>query len=319
MQHIPVLKSEIVDQFGYLNDKGSVFVDGTLGLAGHSLAILSFPNHPKRPNPPKIIGIDADQSALNAAKKLISGSGFSKNFILVHNNFKNIKNVLSELNIAKIDGALLDLGVSSMQFNTKERGFSFQDPNQPLDMRMDQDQNLTATIVLNSYPAEKLTKILYEFGEEKFARTIVKNIIEFRKKTPIVKVGDLIEILSQSIPISIQKRSKIHFATKTFQALRIGVNCELNELDAAIKDFVSVLKPGAKLAIISFHSLEDRIVKQTFNDLANPCKCPPQMPCICGLKPEVKILTKKPIVPSAEEIASNPRSRSAKLRVVEKI
>lgn len=319
MNHVSVLKDEVIDQFSYLNKKGSVFVDGTLGLAGHSMAILSSPNHSKYPLLSKIIGIDTDQSALTEAQKIISERGFAKNLTFVHNNFKNIRSILDELNIEKIDGALLDLGVSSVQFDQKERGFSFQDPDQPLDMRMDQDQKLTAAMILNSYSAEKLTGILFEYGEEKFARTIVKNIIESRKKLPMNKVGDLIEILGKSIPVSIQKRSKIHFATKTFQALRIEVNAELTGLDQTIKDFVYVLKPGARLAIISFHSLEDRIVKKTFQVLESPCQCPPKIPCVCGLKPVVKILTKKPIVPSQQEISANPRSRSAKLRVVEKI
>lgn len=316
MKHISVLKNEVIDQFGYLNDEGGIFVDGTLGLAGHSLTLL---NGSKDKTKLKIIGLDVDQSALNEAEKIISERGFIDNFILVHNNFKNIKGVLTDLNIAEIDGVLLDLGVSSMQFDQKERGFSFQDPSQPLDMRMDLGQKLTAAMVLNSYPAEKLTGVLFEYGEEKFARTIVKNIIESRKKLPMNKVGDLIEILSKSIPVSIQKRSKINFATKTFQALRIEVNAELTGLDQTIKDFVSVLKPGAKLAIISFHSLEDRIVKKTFQVLESPCQCPAKMPCVCGLKPTVKILTKKPIIPTSAEILSNPRSRSAKLRVAEKI
>ncbi|HLC44022.1 MAG TPA: 16S rRNA (cytosine(1402)-N(4))-methyltransferase RsmH [Patescibacteria group bacterium] len=316
MNHISVLKDETINQFNYLKDKGGVFVDGTLGLAGHSVAIL---NNQNTAASLKIIGIDADESALDRAKKIIFKRGFVENFILVHNNFKNIKSILAELNIEKIDGGLLDLGVSSMQFDTKERGFSFQDPDQPLDMRMDTNQKLTTAMVLNSYPAEKITKILYEYGEERFASRIIKNIVEARKKSPIAKVGDLLDVLEISIPKFFQKRSKIHFATKTFQALRIEVNGELSGLDEAIKDFVSVLKPGAKLAIISFHSLEDRIVKQTFHNLANPCHCPPKMPCVCNLKPSVKILTKKPIIPSESEISTNPRSRSAKLRVIEKI
>lgn len=313
MKHVSVLKDKVVERFVYLDNKGGVFVDGTLGLAGHSLALLN------NSNKLKIIGIDADQEALYEAKRRISESGFTENFILIHNNFKNVKNVLSEINIAKIDGALLDLGVSSIQFDQKERGFSFQDPTQPLDMRMDQAQKLTAAMVLNSYPAEKLTKMLYEFGEERFASRIAKNIVDLRKKSPVNKIGDLIEILNNSIPKVFQQRSKIHFATKTFQALRIEVNGELSGLDQAIKDFVSVLKPGARLAIISFHSLEDRVVKKTFQALEYPCQCPAKMPCICGLKPEIKILTKKPIIPTEAEIKANPRSRSAKLRVVEKL
>jgi len=313
MKHISVLKSEILEQFKYLGKKPGIFVDGTLGLAGHSLAILE--------KSPKLttVGIDQDLSAIDEAGKLISASKLSEKFILVHNNFKNIKSVLAELKIAKIDGALLDLGVSSMQLDEKERGFSFQDPNQPLDMRMDRENDLTAAKILNSYQESRLTEIFFKYGEEKFARKIARNIIEARKKDPIKKVGQLVEILEKSIPISVQKRSKTHFATKVFQALRIETNEELRGLDETISDFVSFLKPGARLAIISFHSLEDRIVKQTFDHLTHPCQCPPEMPCVCGLKPIVKILTKKPIVPFDEETKNNPRSRSAKLRVIEKI
>lgn len=316
MEHVSVLKSEVINQFDYLQEKGGVFVDGTLGLAGHSLAVLQSL---KNKDQLKIIGIDADQQALDGTEKIISKSGFAANFILIHNNFKNVNGIINELNIDKIDGALLDLGVSSMQFDQKERGFSFQDPEQLLDMRMDRSNYLTAEIVLNNYPAEKLTKILYDYGEERFAAGIVKNIIDSRKKSPIRKVGDLLEVLSNSIPKAFQMRSKIHFATKTFQALRIEVNNELTGLDGAIRDFVSVLKPGGKLAIISFHSLEDRVVKKTFQALESPCQCPAKMPCVCGLKPEIKILTKKPIIPTNQEIAINPRSRSAKLRVAEKL
>jgi len=313
MKHVSVLKSEFLEQFSYLKGKAGIFVDGTLGLAGHSLALQ------KSSGKLKIIGIDTDQEALNLAKKELSTSKYSKNFILIHNNFKKITAILQELEIEKIDGGLLDLGVSSMQLDQKDRGFSFQDSTQLLDMRMDQTRDLTAAKILNFYKESQLSQVIFNYGEEKFARIIAKNIIEFRKKTPIATVYHLIKILDLSIPKSVQMRSKTHFATKTFQALRIEVNGELDGLDQAIRDFVSVLKPGAKLAVISFHSLEDRIVKKTFNFLAHPCQCPSEMPCICGLVSEIKILTKKPIIPSVEETTNNPRSRSAKLRVLEKI
>ncbi|PIS07740.1 16S rRNA (cytosine(1402)-N(4))-methyltransferase [Candidatus Berkelbacteria bacterium CG10_big_fil_rev_8_21_14_0_10_43_13] len=313
MKHVSVLKSEVLDQFSYLKGKAGIFVDGTLGMAGHSLSLENISDKLK------IIGIDADEEALGLVKKELSVSKHSKNFILVHNNFKSIKKILVELNIEKIDGALLDLGVSSMQLDQKDRGFSFQDSTQLLDMRMDQTRDLTAAKILNFYKENQLSQIIFNYGEEKFARIIAKNIIEFRKKTPITTIHLLLNILDISIPKSVQMRSKTHFATKTFQALRIEVNGELDGLDQAIKDFASVLRPGGRLAVISFHSLEDRIVKKTFSFLAHPCQCPSEMPCICGLVPEIKILTKKPIIPSAEETTNNPRSRSAKLRVLEKI
>lgn len=312
MTHIPVLKDDVIDQFDYLKKRSGYFVDGTLGLAGHSLEIA------KINSALKIIGIDADQQALDEAKKRISKAGMQKNFILVHNNFKNINEILDELKTKKINGALLDLGVSSMQFDNKERGFSFQDPDRLLDMRMDQTKEFTAAKILSSYTESQLAKILFEYGEERNANKIAKNITLARKKSALKTVGDLLEVLKISIPKRDQF-GKIHFATKTFQALRIEVNAELDKLDVALREFVDALKPGGRLAVISFHSLEDRIVKKTFQSLEDPCQCPPKMPCVCGLTPLVKIITKKPLVASEAEIDLNPRSRSAKMRVVEKI
>ena len=315
MKHIPVLLDEIIETFKYLK-KGGVFVDGTLGAAGHSIAIangLQLTTYNLQ-----LIGIDQDQEALEIAKENIEKAGLGDNFILVHNNFKNIAAVLSNLNISKIDGALLDLGVSSMQFDQKERGFSFQDPAQPLDMRMDQNCNITAAKILNEYSESEIIRILRQYGEESFASKIARNIVETRKKKSFATVGDLLEILSVSIPKKFQF-GKTHFATKTFQALRIEVNDELNILENTIGDFVKILKPESKLAIISFHSLEDRIVKQTFNKLAHPCTCPPALPCVCGKTPTIKILTSKPIISSESEISANPRSRSAKLRIIQKL
>lgn len=219
-----------------------------------------------------------------------------------------------------VDGALLDLGVSSMQFDSKERGFSFSEPSASLDMRMDQEQKITAAGILNRYPREKIEQILKEFGEERFARIISINIVKERGNKQFQEVGDLLSVLEKSIPVKIQKTSKIHFATRTFQALRIEINEELKYLEKTIRDFVDLLKPNSKLAIISFHSLEDRIVKQTFKELAKECICPPKAPiCNCNHKAKIKKLTRKPIIPSEEEINVNPRSRSAKLRIVEKL
>lgn len=318
MNHISVLKNEVTKCFDYLDQIGHkcYFVDGTLGLAGHSLAILE-----KRSakNLLTIIGIDQDKTALKSAEEIIKKTNKYDDFILLHDNFKNIKNIATGLRIEKIDGAIIDLGVSSMQFDDKSRGFSFTDPGQTLDMRMDKDQKFDAKSVLNNYSEKELFEILKNYGEEKFAHKITLNTCRSRKENQITTVGDLLKILEISIPKKIQKTSKNHFATKTFQAIRIAVNDELNILEKTITDLADLLNTGGKLAIISFHSLEDRIVKSTFKNLANPCHCPANMPCICGLKPTVKILTTKPIIATPSEIESNPRARSAKLRIIEKL
>ncbi|MCL5411026.1 MAG: 16S rRNA (cytosine(1402)-N(4))-methyltransferase RsmH [Patescibacteria group bacterium] len=319
MKHIPVLENEILDTFTYLNSvKDGFFVDGTLGLAGHSVAIISKFKAPISKF--KIIGIDKDQSALELAKNNIKNVKLENRFIFVHDDFKNIENILSELKIDEVNGSLIDLGVSSMQLDDKERGFSFSDSEAILDMRMDQTQKLSAFDILNYYPQLKLEKILKEYGEEKFYRNIARNICKTRKESPIEKVGDLLKILEESVPTKVRATSKKHFATSVFRALRLEVNQELIRLDDALLDFISALKKGGRLAVVSFHSAEDRIVKETFRKAENPCVCPPLAPvCTCGNKPLVKILTKKPIVPSDQEITENPRSRSAKLRIVEKL
>lgn len=313
MEHKPVLKQEIVDCFSYLKSKSGVFLDCTLGLGGHSLALKE--QYPKI----KIVGIDQDNEALDEAKKRIKAMKFDKSFTLVHDNFVNIISILEELKITSINGALIDLGVSSLQLDKPERGFSFKDETQPLDMRMDQSGGKNAADILNSYPKSDIERILKVYGEEFFAHRIAENIALFRAKKTIRTVGDILTILSSSIPFSFQKKSRTHFATKTFQALRIEVNNELANLNQAILDVFSALKPGSRLAIISFHSLEDRIVKETFKAIEKPCQCPTQMPCICGLVPTGEILTRKPRTASDVEVNSNPRSRSAKLRIIEKL
>jgi 16S rRNA (cytosine1402-N4)-methyltransferase len=318
MDHISVLKNEVTENFGYFcKIKSPIFVDGTIGAAGHGLAIAKELNIANLDF--QIIGLDQDKTALKIAKENIKNAGLVNKFILIHTNFSDVNDVLAANNISKIDGALLDLGVSSMQFDLAERGFSFKDPTQNLDMRMDTENELTAIQILNSYPQSRIEQILREFGEEKFSRKIAKEIVEVRKKITIVTVGDLLAILEKAIPIKIQKTGRTHFATKTFQALRIEVNHELEILEQTIDDLVELLNTGGRLAIITFHSLEDRIVKHKFQSLAHPCQCPPKMPCGCGLVPRIEILTKKPIIPDQLEIESNPRSRSAKLRIIEKI
>lgn len=319
--HIPVLKNEIIESFEYLKDlKNPIFVDGTLGAAGHSLAIAQNQKEKGRNNDIalKMLGIDQDEEALKIAKNNIKSTNLGENFILVHDNFKNVKDILNDLNISKINGALIDLGVSSMQLDQSERGFSFKDPNQPLDMRMDQTRKFDAKFILGNYPEARIEHILREYGEEPFAKTIAKNIRETRKIKRIESIGDLLDIISKSVPSKF-KYGRTHFATRTFQALRIEVNSELIKLDNAIYDFVEVLDKGGKLAVITFHSLEDRIVKHAFLKLANPCECPKEMPCICGKKPVIRIITRKPILPTDTEMQNNARSRSAKLRILEKI
>lgn len=319
MKHVPVLEKEVLEQFDYLAGKKSgYFVDCTLGAGGHSLAMakqfkiknLKF----------KMLGIDKDQTAIGLAKDNIEKNGLYDNFILIQDDFNNIKDILAEQKIDNIDGALIDLGVSSMQLDNVERGFSFMDSEAELDMRMNQGQELNARTIVNHYSEEQLLSLLRDYGEEKFARKIARNICTYRKNRSIQTVGDLLWILEKSIPVKIQKTSKSHFATNTFRALRIEVNNELGDLAQTLKKLVELLNPGSRLAVITFHSTEDRIVKNTFRELSTDCICPPESPvCICDHEAEVRLVAKKPIIPSDFEIADNPRSRSAKLRVVEKI
>jgi 16S rRNA (cytosine1402-N4)-methyltransferase len=237
---------------------------------------------------------------------------------IVRDNFSNIKRVLDELEVDKIDGLLLDLGVSSYQLDTAERGFSYM-ANAPLDMRMDNRASRSAYTVLNEYSADELKKIIYDFGEERFAPKIVAGIIKAREKAPIETTGELVEIIKNSIP-SFARREELSSVKRVFQAVRIEVNKELDIIAPTIEAAVSKMNEGGRIVIITFHSLEDRIVKQTFNQLASGCTCPKDFPvCVCGNKPKIKILTKKPILPSESELAVNSRSKSAKIRVAEKI
>lgn len=313
-KHKPVLLDQVINCFEYLADqKEPIFIDGTLGLGGHSLAIASRIKAKNKKF--KVIGIDKDQKALQISESKIKDQKLSEHFLFVHNSFENIKEILNDLNIDKIDGMLLDLGVSSMQLDDKSRGFSFEELDAPLDMRMDQSQNLTAKDIVNNYSAKDLERVLKD-GEEWNFRKITRIILEKREEIEIKTVGDLVRI----IPKNKKLKTKNHPATDTFRALRLEVNHELNGLKQAIEDIVPFLKPKSRLAIISFHSLEDRIVKQTFVKLSDPCTCPKDFPqCFCGKKAEIKIISKKPITPDEKEIANNPRSRSAKLRIINKI
>ncbi|AIS52715.1 ribosomal RNA small subunit methyltransferase H [Thermoanaerobacter kivui] len=304
--HKSVLLKESIE---YLNIKADgIYVDGTLGGGGHSEEIL------KRLKAGRLIAIDRDIDAINAAKERLKDY---KNVYYVNDNFKNIKEILKNLKIDKVDGILLDLGVSSYQLDETQRGFSYM-KDAPLDMRMDKESPFSAYDVVNKYSEEELERVIKEYGEEKWASRIAKFIVEARKKSEIKTTFQLVEIIKNAIPAS-ARREGPHPAKRTFQAIRIEVNEELKDLDKAIEDMVEVLRGKGRIAIITFHSLEDRIVKNTFKRLEKPCICPPKMPCTCGKKPLIKIITKKPVMSSKEELEVNPRSRSAKLRVAEKL
>lgn len=306
--HISVLLNEVLEGLNIKED--GIYVDGTLGGAGHSLEIV------KRLSTGKLIGIDQDTNALEKSKDVLKDH--MDKVILVHSNYVNIKEVLNDLNIDKVDGILLDLGVSSHQLDTEERGFSH-NKDAPLDMRMDTSREFSAWNVVNQYSEEELTRILYQYGEEKWAKRIAEFIVKERSEKPIETTLQLVSAIKKAIPKKVRMEGH-HPAKKTFQAIRIEVNGELDVLKTAIIHMVECLNPGGRLAIITFHSLEDRIVKDEFKELFKDCICPPEMPqCICDKKREINIITRKPIVPSKEELEINPRSRSSKLRVAEKI
>jgi len=311
--HISIMPKEVVE---FLSPQsGGIFVDGTLGGGGHSKALLSkcrMKNLECR-----IIGIDLDKDAIEESKKSLKN--FSGQVIFVQDNFANIKNILKKLQIPKASGILLDLGVSTHQLETPERGFSF-NTEAKLDMRLGQNQATTAKEILNKYSEKNLREIFQKIGESPFAGRIVHEIVKTRAKTPIISTDQLVEIIKKSTPPKWRFSREKHFATNIFRALRMAVNQELENLEKIIPDAVDVLAPKGRLAIITFHSLEDRIVKKTFQKLENPCECPPKQPiCTCGKKPLIKILTKKPILSTDTEILKNPKSRSAKLRVLEKL
>ena len=307
--HRSVLLDECIEGLNIRPD--GVYIDGTAGGAGHSSVIASHLSESGR-----LIALDQDETAVAVATERLSK--FGERARVVRSNFCKLESVCRELGIEAIDGLLLDLGVSSYQLDTAERGFSYQ-ADAPLDMRMDIRNPLTAAQVVNEYSEDALRRILFEYGEERFSSRIASNIVREREKAPIKTTGELVEIIKRSIP-SASKDGGHHPAKRSFQALRIEVNAELDVIAPAIRSAVRLLKPGGRVAIITFHSLEDRIVKQTFAALAEGCTCPKSFPvCVCGNRPKVRVLTRKPILPSREELEINPRSRSAKLRVAEKI
>lgn len=307
--HVSVMLEESIDALN-IKPEG-IYVDATLGGGGHSYRICE-----KLGSNGKLIGIDQDVNAIAASTERLKD--YKEKIILVNDNFKNIKEILQRLNILSVDGVVADLGVSSHQLDEGERGFSYQQ-DAALDMRMDRKNPLSAYNIINEYSEEELTNIIFSYGEEKWARRIAKFIVQRRETAPISTTGELVDVIKKAIPAA-ARRDGPHPAKRTFQAIRIAVNNELGILESAIMDFADVLKPGGRMAIITFHSLEDRIVKQTFSRLSSKCECPPQFPvCVCGKKPVTKIVVRKPIVPSEQELTVNPRARSAKLRVVEKL
>lgn len=288
-----------------------IYVDGTAGGAGHSSEIAKRLGESGR-----LIALDQDEVAVKTATERLSV--FGERATVVRSNFREVGSVCEMLGIGQINGMLLDLGVSSYQLDTAERGFSYQ-ADAPLDMRMDLRNPLSAYEVVNEYSEERIKRILFEYGEERFSGRIASAILKAREQAPIRTTGELVRIVKSSIPAAARDGGH-HPAKRTFQALRIEVNAELDVIEPAIRAAVSMLKPGGRIAIITFHSLEDRIVKQTFADLASGCTCPKDFPvCVCGKRSQVKVITRKPVLPSREELEENPRSRSAKLRVAEKI
>ena len=304
--HISVLLNEGIDNLNIRPD--GIYVDGTMGGGGHSLEIA------KRLTTGRLICIDQDPNAHEAAGKRLAE--YKDRITFVRDNFGNIKSILDSLGIEKIDGMLLDIGVSSHQLDEAERGFSYQQ-DAPLDMRMNPDRPFSAYDVVNGYDEDELDRVIFTYGEERWARRIAQFIVKEREAKPIETTGELVDIIKKAVPKGARKDGP-HPAKRTFQAIRIEVNGELEVLQRAIDDVAARLAVGGRLCIITFHSLEDRIVKEAFRKQENPCICPPQFPvCVCGKKPLGRVITRKPILPSKEELEENPRSRSAKLRVLE--
>lgn len=309
--HQPVMLAEVLQ---HLNPQpGSTFVDCTVGGAGHAVKIAA-----KIAPGGWLVGLDVDDAAINAAKNALAPFGQQIKIDLVRAGYDRLDEVLTELGTGLVNGFLYDLGISSYHVGDSQRGFSYQ-VDGPLDMRFDRSQDLTAARVVNEYSEEELERIIREYGEEKFARRIARFIVERRAIKPIETTLELVEIIKDAIPAAARRRGH-HPAKRTFQAIRIEVNQELKKLERSLDMAVKWLKAGGRIAIISYHSLEDRLVKQKIKEWTSPCTCPPRSPvCVCGRKPIAKLVTKKAVKPSKEEVEKNPRARSAKLRVVEKL
>lgn len=309
--HIPVLPGPVIEYLA--PGPGGVYVDGTVGGAGHSALILESSGPDGR-----LVGLDRDTEALEAAGKRLAEAGYEGRFTLVHGNFREMDSILSDLGVAGVDGVLLDVGVSSWQLNSPERGFSFMS-DAPLDMRMDRTGGVTAAELVNTLTARELARVFRRYGEERFSDRIASRVVRRREKAPVRTTGELAEIVLDAVPKKFHG-GRIHPATRVFQALRIEVNDEINSLAEGLDAAMRVLNKGGRLVVISFHSLEDRVVKRRFRELATGCVCPPRAPaCVCGRTPEARLLTRRAVSPGADEVEKNPRARSAKLRAVEKL
>ena len=307
--HTSVLLYETVDSLNIRPD--GIYVDGTLGGGGHASLVLSRLGEGGR-----LIGLDQDADAIAAATERLKPYG--DRVTVIRTNYENIKEALASLGIAKVDGIYLDLGVSSYQLDTAERGFTYREDDAPLDMRMDQRRSETAKDIVNGYSEMELYRIIRDYGEDRFAENIAKHIVKARQEKEIETAGELTEIIRAAIPAKIRATGG-HPAKRTFQAIRIELNRELQVLENSIDTMIELLNPGGRLSVITFHSLEDRIVKNRFRINENPCTCPPEFPvCMCGKKSRGRVVTRKPILPSDEELSANKRSKSAKLRVFEK-
>jgi len=306
--HISVLLKETVD--GLNVRPGRIYMDGTLGYGGHTEEVLR-----RLGGSGRVIGIDQDEDAIAAAGRRLEP--YKDQLTIVRSNYVDFRQVLDQLEISRVDGIMLDLGVSSWQLDEASRGFSYR-MDGPLDMRMDQRNPVTAADLINTADRDELQRILWDFGEEKFARKIADTILKRREKEPIETTGQLVDIIEQSIPMK-ARRTGGHPAKRTFQAFRIAVNHELDVLSDSIDGMIDALTPGGRLCIITFQSLEDRIVKQRFKINENPCTCPPEFPvCVCGKKSKGRVITRKPVLPGEQEMEENSRSKSAKLRIFEK-
>lgn len=307
--HISVLLNETVESL--ITDPDGIYVDGTLGGAGHSYEICSRISEKGR-----LIGIDQDADAIRAAAKRLEA--FQDKVTIIRSNYSDMCQCLREIGIDKVNGIMLDLGVSSYQLDEPSRGFTYREENAPLDMRMDQRQSMTAKDILAAYSEQELYRMIRDYGEDKFAKNIAKHIVKARSEKPIETTGELNEIIRAAIPAKVRATGG-HPSKRTYQAIRIELNRELEVLQDSLDGMIDMLKPGGRLCVITFHSMEDRIVKTNFKRNENPCTCPGNFPvCVCGKVSRGRMLTKKPILPSEEELAYNKRSKSAKLRVFEK-